>query len=159
MSIAYDADLVESIGHSLDLRRPNMEALDAIAKGLETAKPGAELIADLATGVGKTFIAGALIDYLFEAGVRNVVFVTPGSTIQKKTIDNFTPGHRKYLRGLRSRPLVITLDDLETGNVAAALDDESQLKLFVFTVQSMLRPNTNDARRAHRAHESLGVAL
>jgi type III restriction enzyme len=136
-----------------------MEALDAIAKALESAPDGAELIADLATGVGKTFIAGALIDYLFEAGVRNVVFVTPGSTIQKKTVDNFTPGHRKYLRGLRSRPLVITLDDLETGNVAAALEDESQLKLFVFTVQSLLRPNTNDARRAHRAHESLGVAL
>lgn len=159
MSIAYDAELVESIGHSLDLRRPNMEALDAIARSLDGAADGAELIADLATGVGKTFIAGALIDYLFEAGVRNVVFVTPGSTIQKKTVDNFTPGHRKYLRGLRSRPLVITLDDLETGNVAAALDDESQLKLFVFTVQSLLRPNTNDARRAHRAHESLGVAL
>jgi len=136
-----------------------MEALDAIARALEAANDGDEMIADLATGVGKTFIAGALIDYLFEAGVRNVVFVTPGSTIQKKTIDNFTPGHRKYLRGLRSRPMVITLDDLETGNVAAALDDESQLKLFVFTVQSMLRPNTNDARRAHRAHESLGVAL
>jgi type III restriction enzyme len=159
VSIIYDADLVESIGHSLDLRRPNMEALDAIAKALETAEDGAELIADLATGVGKTFIAGALIDYLFEAGVRNVVFVTPGSTIQRKTIDNFTPGHRKYLRGLRSRPMVVTLDDLETGNVAAALEDESQLKLFVFTVQSLLRPNSNDARRAHRAHESLGVAL
>jgi type III restriction enzyme len=159
MSITYDAGLVESIGHSLDLRRPNMEALDAIAKSLETAQEGAELIADLATGVGKTFIAGALIDYLFEAGVRNVVFVTPGSTIQRKTVDNFTPGHRKYLRGLRSRPLVITLDDLETGNVAAALEDDSQLKLFVFTVQSLLRPNTNDARRAHRPHESLGVAL
>jgi type III restriction enzyme len=159
VSVIYDADLVESIGHSLDLRRPNMEALDAIAKGLEVAPHGAELIADLATGVGKTFIAGALIDYLFEAGVRNIVFVTPGSTIQKKTIDNFTPGHRKYLRGLRSRPMVVTLDDLETGNVAAALNDESQLKLFVFTVQSLLRPNTTDARRAHRAHESLGVAL
>jgi len=159
MTILYDADLVESIGHSLDLRRPNMEALDAIAKALETAPDGAELIADLATGVGKTFIAGALIDYLFEAGVRNVVFVTPGSTIQKKTVDNFTPGHKKYIRGLRSRPTVITLDDLETGNVASALDDGTQLKLFVFTVQSLLRPNTNDARRAHRAHESLGVAL
>lgn len=159
MSISYDPGLVESIGHSLDLRRPNMEALDAIARSLESSPVGAELIADLATGVGKTFIAGALIDYLFEAGVRNIVFVTPGSTIQKKTIDNFTPGHRKYLRGLRSRPMVVTLDDLETGNVAAALDDESQLKLFVFTVQSLLRPNSNDARRAHRAHESLGVAL
>lgn len=159
MSIAYDRDLVESIGHSLDLRRPNLEALHAIAKALDSAGDGYEMIADLATGVGKTFIAGALIDYLFEAGVRNVVFVTPGSTIQKKTIDNFTPGHRKYLRGLRSRPLVITLDDLETGNVAAVLNDESQLKLFVFTVQSLLKPNTYDARRAHRAHEALGVAL
>lgn len=159
MIVSYDPSLVAEVGHTLDLRAPNLAALDAIAVALDESEPGVELIADLATGVGKTFIAAGLLDYLFESGVRNVVIVTPGSTIQRKTIDNFTPGHRKYVRGLRCNPMVITLDDLESGTVASALDDDSVMKVFVFTVQSLLRPNTNDARRAHRPHETLGVVL
>ena len=159
MTIAYDPGLVESVAHTLDLRTPNLAALDALAQSLDRAEPGAEMVADLATGVGKTFIAGGLLDYLAESGVRNVVIVTPGSTIQSKTIDNLTPGHRKYLRGLRSNPVVITLDDLEKGTVAAALDDDNVFKVFVLTVQSLLRPDTKDARRAHRPHEALGIAL
>ena len=159
MSIPYDPDLVAMVSHTLDLRTPNTAALDAIAKHLDDAEDGVELVADLATGVGKTFIAGGLLDYLAESGVRNVVIITPGSTIQRKTVDNLTPGHPKFLRGLRCNPLVVTLDDLERGTVAQALDDESRFKVFVFTVQSLLRPDTKDARRAHRAHETLGVAL
>lgn len=159
MSIPYDSDLVANIAHTLDLRTPNIAALDALARHLESAEDGAELVADLATGVGKTFIAGGLLDYLWESGTRNVVIITPGSTIQRKTIDNLTPGHPKFLRGLRCNPTVITLDDLERGSVAQALEDESKFKVFVFTVQSLLRPDTKDARRAHRSHETLGVAL
>lgn len=159
MTVDYDAALVETVGHTLDLRAPNLAALDALAQSLDAAAPGAEMVADLATGVGKTYIAGALLDYLAESGVRNVVIVTPGSTIQGKTIDNLTPGHRKYLRGLRCNPVVITLDDLERGTVAAALDDPNAFKVFVFTVQSLLRPDSKEARRAHRPHETLGVAI
>jgi type III restriction enzyme len=159
MSIPYDPDLVATVAHNLDLRAPNVAALNAIAQHLESAVDGAELVADLATGVGKTFIAGGLLDYLAESGTRNVVIITPGSTIQRKTIDNLTPGHPKYLRGLRCNPLVITLDDLERGTVAQALEDQDRFKVFVFTVQSLLRPDTKDARRAHRSHETLGVAL
>lgn len=159
MTIPHDADLVERIVHTLDLRAPNQAALTAIAEALSVAEEGVELITDLATGVGKTYIAGGLIDYLCESGVRNVVIVTPGSTIQKKTVANLTPGHPKYLRGLQSHPLVITLDTLERGEVATALDDPSRFKVFVFTVQSLLRPDTKDARRAHRQHETLGQAL
>lgn len=157
--IHYDEALVEQVAHMLDLRRPNRDALDALARALATAEPGAELVADLATGVGKTYIAGGLLDYLFASGVSNVVIVTPGSTIQRKTVDNLTPGHRKYLRGLQSNPLVVTLDSLERGEVGAALADEDRFKVFVLTVQSLLRPNTNDARRAYREHETTGVAL
>jgi type III restriction enzyme len=160
MSIPYDSDLVATIAHTLDLRTPNVAALDAIARHLDGAEEGVELVADLATGVGKTFIAGGLLDYLAESGTRNVVIITPGSTIQRKTVDNLTPGHPKFLRGLRCNPLVITLDDLERGTVAQALDDDNRFKVFVFTVQSLLRrPDTKDALRAHRSHETLGVAL
>lgn len=159
MSIPYDQSQVEQIAHTLDLRAPNQRALDLIAQALDDAEYGEEFVADLATGVGKTYIAGALLDYLYEAGVRNVVIVTPGSTIQNKTVNNLTPGHRKYLRGLQSNPMVITLDTVERGEVAAALEDENRLKVFIFTVQSLLRPNKDDQRRAHKAHETLGQAL
>lgn len=159
MRIEYDASLVEQVAHTLDLRKPNRDALDALARALDRAEPGAELVADLATGVGKTYIAGGLLDYLYAAGVSNVIIVTPGSTIQRKTVDNLTPGHRKYLRGLQSNPLVITLDSLERGEVGAALDNPERFKVFIMTVQSLLRPNTTDARRAHRAHETIGVSL
>nr|HPJ19813.1 DEAD/DEAH box helicase family protein [Actinomycetota bacterium] len=159
MSIDYDPALVEQVSYNLDLREPNQQALDALAKALDTAEPGAEFIADLATGVGKTYIAGGLIDYLYESGVRNVLIVTPGSTIQRKTIDNLTPGHPKYLRGLQSRPMVITLDTVERGEVGAALADPDRFKVFVFTVQSLLRPNKEDRRRAFQPHETLGTAV
>ena len=159
MRIDYDPALVEQVGYNLDLREPNQQALDALARALGTAEPGAEFIADLATGVGKTYIAGGLLDYLYESGVRNVLIVTPGSTIQRKTIDNLTPGHPKYLRGLQSRPMVITLDTVERGEVGAALADDDRFKVFVFTVQSLLRPNKEDRRRAFQPHETLGTAV
>ncbi len=159
MTVPYNQALVEQVSHTLDLRKPNQAALNAIALALDTAPDGAELIADLATGVGKTYIAGGLLDYLYESGVRNVVIVTPGSTILTKTVNNLTPGHRKYLRGLQSDPLVVTLDAFERGEVGEALDNPDRFKVFVFTVQSLLRPNTKDAFRAHRPHETLGQAL
>ena len=159
MSIEYDGALVEQVSYNLDLREPNQAALDAIARALDGAEPGSEFIADLATGVGKTYIAGGLLDYLYESGVRNVLIVTPGSTIQRKTIDNLTPGHPKYLRGMQSRPMVITLDSVERGEVGAALDNPDVFKVFVFTVQSLLRPNKEDRRRAYQPHETLGTAI
>lgn len=162
MSIPYDESLVERIAHTLDLRTPNRAALDMLAQALDAADDGEEFIADLATGVGKTYIAGGLLDYLYESGVRNVVIVTPGSTIQKKTIDNLTPGHRKYLRGLQCNPLIITLDTVERGEVATALADQDRFKVFVFTVQSLLgsgKGGKDAQRRAHKAHETLGQAL
>ena len=116
IDIGYDGMLVKEISATLDLRAPNAAALDAIAKAIQDADEGAELVADLATGVGKTYIAGGLLDYVHRQGVRNVVIITPGSTIQRKTVANLTPGHPKYLRGLQSRPVVITLDDVETGH-------------------------------------------
>lgn len=159
MNIDYDEAAVEQVSYMLDLREPNQLALDAIARAMDGAEPGAQFIANLATGVGKTYIAGGLLDYLWQAGVRNVVLIAPGSTILRKTVDNLTPGHPKYLRGLQCNPLVVTLDTLERGEVGQALEDESRFKVFVFTVQSLLRPNKEDRRRAHSPHETVGQGL
>ena len=118
MSIIYDGALVEQVSYNLDLREPNQAALDALARALDGAEPGSEFIADL----------GGLLDYLYESGVRNVLIVTPGSTIQRKTIDNLTPGHAKYLRGMQSRPMVITLDSVERGEVGALLFEDKLIE-------------------------------
>lgn len=155
----YDPGLVETVATNLNLRKPNKDAVTHISAALEGSVRGQQLVADLATGVGKTYVAGGLLDYLHGIGVRNIVIITPGSTIQRKTISNLTPGHPKYLRGLQSRPVVITIDDFAKGNVAQALENPDLFKVFVFTVQSLLRPNTKENRRAHRDHETVGQSL
>jgi type III restriction enzyme len=157
----YDADLVESVAETLLLREPNKQALDAVARLLGEAPEGVEMVADLATGVGKTYVAAGLLDYLQASGVRNVAIITPGSTVFDKTVNNFTPGHPKFVQGLACEPTVITLDDFERGQVAQAMADPEAFKVFIFTVQSLLTGTERnpDSRRVHRPHEVLGEAL
>ena len=46
---------------------------------------------DAAVGMGKTYIMAATMDYFATGqGVRNFAIVTPGSTILRKTVANFT---------------------------------------------------------------------
>jgi type III restriction enzyme len=159
VTLAYNPGLVETIASTLRLRKPNADALDKIAEHLEAADPLRPLVADLATGVGKTYVAAGLVEYLYGAGVRNIVIITPGTTIQRKTIANFTAGTPKTVPGLSSQPAVLTVSSFTDGSAVTAIDDPDRLKLFVLTVQSLLKPNTLDARRAHRPNETVGISL
>ena len=141
--LIYDPALVDTVATTLDLRAPNRNALDTLAQALDGAEHGKLLVADLATGVGKTYIAAGLLDYLYGQGVRNVVIVTPGSTIQRKTVANFTAGAPKYVRGLQCSPKIITLDNFEKGSVASAMSDPNEMKVFV------LRPRGHRRRAPH----------
>ena len=156
--LPYDAELVGSIAATMDLRRPNAEALDELAKQVANGD-GREVIADLATGVGKTYLAAGLIDYLARKGVRNVLIVTPGTTILSKTIRNFTPGDSKYVGGAEVEPLLITADNFARGEVGDALHDSRRLKLFVFNVQTLISPTQKASRKAREDNESIGTAL
>lgn len=156
--LAYDEDLVANIGAAMDLRRPNQEALDALAKQVAHGD-GREVIADLATGVGKTYLAAGLIDYLARKGVRNVLIVVPGSTILSKTIRNFTPGDAKHVAGAEVEPLVITSDNFARGEVGDALHDARRMKVFVFTVQTLISPTVKASRKAYEDNENIGEAL
>lgn len=91
--LPYDDALIEEIKARMDLRKPNARGLAKVAKAIQDGD-GREVVCDLATGVGKTYLAAALVDYLATQGARNILIVTPGSTIQSKTIDNFTLGTR-----------------------------------------------------------------
>ena len=156
--LRYDEYIVDEISTAMDLRTPNSIALGAVAESIE-AGDGGEYICDLATGVGKTYLAAALIEYLARQGVRNVLFVTPGSTIYEKTILNFTPGSAKYVPGADFEPLLITADNFARGHVGDALHDPAQLKLFVFNVQQLIKPTVNTSRRTRADDEYIGGAL
>ena len=162
----FDLDRIEAIAARLELRQPNKEALESIV--FETARhyeidrepPPFEAVVDVATGVGKTYILAAAIEYLAADGVRNFAVITPGRTILDKTVDNFTPGHRKsLLGGMEVRPVVITSENFATPAMRAAMDDPEQVKLFIFTAQALLKPETKVGRKTHKFQEGLGQAF
>jgi type III restriction enzyme len=156
--LPYDEALVDEITAAMDLRLPNARALSAVAETIEEGD-GREVVCDLATGVGKTYLAAGLVDYLARKGVRNILFVTPGKTIYDKTLANFTPGSAKYVHGAEVEPLLITVENFARGQVGDALHDASKLKLFVFNVQQLIRPTANTSRKTRADDEFIGGAL
>lgn len=166
-SVTLDRDLISEITARLDLREPNSEALESIAIEISQhydvdGKPKPlEGVVDVATGVGKTYIMASAIEYLTAArGVRNFAVVTPGRTILRKTQDNFTPGTPKSLTSAMSvRPVVITSENFATAAIRATMDDPDQIKLFIFTVQALTKPQTEASRRTHKFQEGLGAAF
>lgn len=156
--LPYDGDLSASIAATMALRTPNAEALNAVAKSIVPGD-GREVVADLATGVGKTYLAAGLVDYLARQGVRNILIVVPGQTILSKTLRNFTPGDKKYVPGAEVEPLLVTSENFARGEVGDALHDARQLKLFVFTVQTLISPTLKATRKAHEENEAIGDAL
>lgn len=157
-----DTDRIEAIASSLDLRRPNREALESIAwmswhhfaSGRAAPFEG---VVDSATGVGKTYIIASALDYLAGEGLRNFAVVCPGRTILNKTVEQFTAGtDRSLLDGMDVEPVVITADNFDTAAMRARMDDADQVKLYVFTVQSLVRPTSKVGKRTHKFQEGLG---
>lgn len=162
----FNLDRIEAIAARLDLRQPNKEALESIVFEvgqyfeIDREPPPFEAVIDIATGVGKTYVLAASIEYLAGDGVRNFAVITPGRTILEKTVANFTPGHAKsLLEGMEVRPVVITSENFATAAMRAAMDDPDEIKLFIFTVQALTKPQTKVARRTHKFQEGLGEAF
>lgn len=156
--LEYDDALLEEIAARFDLRDPNRKALHKIVEAITTAT-APEVVGDLATGVGKTYLMVGLIDYFAAQGVRNVLVVTPGSVIQAKTLANLDPANAKYVSGGEATPVVITPDNFQTGATGTALANPNVLKVFVFNVHQLLRPSAKLRRRTHSTDENLGEAL
>ncbi len=156
--LEYDHGLIDEIASRMDLRAPNKAALGRIVEHIHTDE-FREVVCDLATGVGKTFLASALVDYLAAQGIRNVLIVTPGRTIQDKTIANFTSGHAKFVPGAEHRPLLVTAENFSRGQIGDALHEPGMLKLFVFNVQQLIRPAANMSRRVREMDEFIGGDL
>ncbi len=159
-------DVIAEIAARLDLREPNREAIQSLAAevsqyyDVDEQQPPFEAVIDSATGVGKTYIMAGGMEFLAAVhGVRDFVIVTPGRTILEKTVDNFTPGHAKsLLDNMSFRPVVITADNFATPAMRSAMEDDTVIKLYVFTVQSLIKPETSTAgRKTHKFQEGLGT--
>jgi type III restriction enzyme len=161
-----NSDLVAAVANRLDLRAPNKEALETIVYRLgehydvDHLTSQFEAIADVATGVGKTYVIAAAIEYFATLGTRNFAVIAPGRTIVRKTQDQFSEGTVKsLLHWMEVEPLVVTSENFDTPAIATALDDDGVVKLFVFTVQSLIRPTTKSGRKTHIFQEGLGKAF
>lgn len=159
LDIHYNEALIEEIAARFDLRDPNKRALAALIQRLSDGFGYQELVADLATGVGKTFLMSSLIEYLANGGVRHVLVVTPGSTIQRKTLANFDAASGKYVPGADITPFIVTPENFRSASVSAALRDPNRLKVFVFNVQQLIRPTDKVSRKVRDEDENLGDAL
>lgn len=160
LDITYDEALIEEIAARFDLRDPNKNALATIVQRIADGSSGfQEMVADLATGVGKTFLMSSLIEYLAQQGVRHVLVVTPGSTIQRKTLANFDAASAKYVAGADIAPSIVTPDNFQAANVGSVLRNPQRLKVFVFNVQQLIRPTDKVSRKVRSEDENLGDAL
>lgn len=164
--ITVDDQLIEQISSRFDLRKPNEAALRKVVAQIAeperrfvTAGGYPEIVADLATGVGKTYLMAALVEYAAQQGVRNVMVVTPNSTIQRKTVANFDTASAKHVRGAESSPVVVTPENFRTAQIGAQLRDPHRLKVFVFNVQQLTKPTEKTSRRTRTPDEVLGQAL
>lgn len=163
----YDADLIDDLTTRFDLRIPNARGLHAAVSALAGQTEPSQVVLDMATGVGKTYLLAALLEYAAAHGVRNLLVVLPGKTVRTKTINNFTPGADGFITGAEIPKTVITPDNF--ADSAAALRDSSTVKLFLLNVHHLVQQDTSElvaagsakARnlRTARPQETLGGSL
>lgn len=175
LNINYDSDLIEKISSDFDLRSPNKEGLRQLVFNLEgDYDPEITQVLNLATGVGKTYLMAAFIEYLRCQGVSNVLVVTPGKIIQAKTVQNFAPGSNKYIEGSPAPSDIVVPDNYTewvarlNGSTMFSFGQENPILLFIFNIQQLIAPiniegqthgSTQDAirRRPRKFDENAGV--
>ena len=122
--------------------------------GLRVPSPTPVLVYNLATGVGKTRLMGALITYLHKAAqTNNVLILAPRAAILEKLEREAQANSPKYLfldPALQSEPRLCFRSNVETFE-----PDPDGLNVFVLSPQSI----TGKDKRAARASEFRGFSL
>lgn len=173
LEMDYDDNLLYAISADFDLRQPNSDALEKLVHTLANDyEPEVMQVVNLATGVGKTYLMVAFVEYLRSQGIYNVVIVTPGKIVQKKTEHNFTPGYADYIKGAEVPPEVVTPQDysawIARQNGSMRLGRRIPMLAFIFNIQQLIAPKVVDGdthgdsqdaqrRRPRTFDESAGV--
>lgn len=152
LNVSFDSELLEAISADFDLRGPNKQALRKLVFTLDGGDydPSVMQVLNLATGVGKTYLMAAFIEYLRRQGVGNVMIVTPGKVVQRKTVQNFTPGSSRYIKGSPVPPEVVTPQDYSAwvarvnGDARLSFGREVPVLAFVFNIQQLIAPKSDE---------------
>lgn len=161
LNIRYDSELLERISSEFDLRDPNKEALRKLVFTLDgNYDPSVMQVINIATGVGKTYLMAAFIEYLRIRGVGNVVIVTPGKTVQAKTVQNFTPGNPRYITGSNVPPDVVTPQNYSAwvarengGRIASGR--EVPVLAFIFNIQQLIAPKSAEGSTHDKTEDAV----
>nr|CAG8493130.1 5792_t:CDS:10 [Entrophospora candida] len=153
----------DNIYKKLELREPNQQAVQAFLNYYyqtknQNSEKLAESILAVATGVGKTYIMAAILNYLAESEkITNFLIVAPGKIIREKTINNFSLNKPNSLvdKLTIKLPHIIDIKNFHT----AKTTDKNQVKLFIFTVQSLTQVRGKTARKTSNYDELLGTSL
>jgi len=145
-----------------DLRAPKDEVAASIPGRMAFDTDFPSFCFAIATGCGKTRLMGAAIAYLYQTrAYKNFFILTPGETIYKKTIDNFTRhGPRYVLEEYTELPdfgLITGENYIHQSLVNRLIADE--LVIYVFNVQKIFDPRTDVTFRFHRFRETLGASF
>lgn len=157
-------EVLDQVAATLALRQPNYEAVESVVaeianhfdvRGLSAPFEG---IVDSATGVGKTYVMAATIDYLAQVrGVRDFAIIAPSRVILDKTVEQFSAtGGRSLVADMGVPVSLITADNFVNATTVALMEDETRVKVYVFTVQALLRPKSQTERKTHGFRETLG---
>lgn len=187
-------DIMNKIKWSMSLRDPQTEALqffDAISSNIDyknCTKEEAEDMAsvkcenpytikvdkefsfpsfcfDMATGIGKTRLMGAIIYYLYKTkGYKHFFILTPGNTIYDKLRKETVPNHPKYMfKGLEAemgRPKVYDGENYLSYPVKydqgeLILEKTSDIQIFIFNISKIF--SRGDVQfKFHEYQETLG---
>jgi type III restriction enzyme len=163
----YDQTLVDDLTSRFQLRKPNADGLDSVIHALSRQDECEQVVLDIATGVGKTWLLAALLEYAAASGVKNLLVVLPGKTVRTKTIANFTRGASGFIEGAEIEKAVITPQNFDQHSTT--IRDKDVVKLFLMNVHHLVQQDTNDYvkpdsttaknLRTARPQEMLGESL
>lgn len=152
LNLAFDQNDIDAIAADFDLRQPNKEALRQLIFALTSDDFDASItqVMNLATGVGKTYLMAAFIEYLRRHEVGNVLIVTPSLTVQQKTVQNFTPGSSRYIAGATVAPDITTPQDysawqsMQSGPSSLLHGNAQSVMAFIFNIHQLIAPKSLD---------------
>lgn len=137
--------LIKDLDQDLPLAPQREVLLRANEAGVRTAAGAPELVFQLATGVGKTRLMGAIIAYLFRAGqTRNCVILAPRKAILEKFERESQTASSKYLfldAALVPEPNLCYRSTLESFT-----PDPDRLNVFILSPQTITGSDRRFAR-------------
>ncbi|MFC1970892.1 DEAD/DEAH box helicase [Chloroflexota bacterium] len=120
-----------------------------------------EMTCELATGVGKTRLMGAIMAYLYKSHEsKHFLILAPRVPILEKLVRESNSGHRKYLfvdPSYIPQPIVCHAGNFESYN-PKQLQLEPSLQLWIISPQAIARTKGEESLRFRRYSEYLGMS-